>query len=132
MSPTLCTGLPDGIFAFQINQFVYVLEGLGMESAGIFYSHLVHFVSIWYSSSRVCVNCTKKNLAILPLSHITSPHRAIYTYIRVGLAGRVARFCWYNIPKGVKDRPNNHKIDQIDIYIICRYTNTFHCKTLQN
>jgi hypothetical protein len=29
-------GLPDGIFSYQKSQFGYILEGLGMEKAGIF------------------------------------------------------------------------------------------------
>jgi hypothetical protein len=47
----LLTGLPDGIFAYQKYQFGYILDGLGMENACIFYCRLVpmfyeHFVYI--------------------------------------------------------------------------------------
>jgi hypothetical protein len=34
------TGLPDGLFSNQKYQFGYILEGLRMENAGIFYGHL--------------------------------------------------------------------------------------------
>jgi hypothetical protein len=35
-----------------------------LQTIGIFYDHLVHFVLIWYISP-VLVSCTKKNLATL-------------------------------------------------------------------
>jgi hypothetical protein len=41
-------GLPDGIFAFQKSLFGCILEGLEIESVGIFYQHLVYFISLWY------------------------------------------------------------------------------------
>jgi hypothetical protein len=34
------TGLPDDIFSYKKSQFVYILEGLGMEYVGIVYGHL--------------------------------------------------------------------------------------------
>jgi hypothetical protein len=73
--------LPDGIFADQKYQFLYIFEAQGMENFGICYT-------LWYSSGRLvytlygylvdfvvicCVGpyfpilvcCTKKNLATL-------------------------------------------------------------------
>jgi hypothetical protein len=42
-------GLPDGLFSYQKLRFGYILEGFGMENVGIYYHHLVHFMTIWYS-----------------------------------------------------------------------------------
>jgi hypothetical protein len=56
------SGLPDGLFTNQKSQFGYILMGLRLETVdiydmatwnilqtfGIFYDHLVHFVFIWY------------------------------------------------------------------------------------
>jgi hypothetical protein len=39
--------MPDGLFSYQKYQFGYILEGLCMESAGIFYDHLEYFTAIW-------------------------------------------------------------------------------------
>jgi hypothetical protein len=36
-----------------------------LRTFGIFYSHLVHFVFIWYILFRFLVSCNKKNLATL-------------------------------------------------------------------
>jgi hypothetical protein len=41
-------GLPDGFFSYQNYQFVFILEGLGMENVGIFYEHLKYFPAVWY------------------------------------------------------------------------------------
>jgi hypothetical protein len=40
-------GLPDGLFSNQKSQFGYILEGLAMENLGLFYDHLVYFITIW-------------------------------------------------------------------------------------
>jgi hypothetical protein len=40
--------LPDGLFSNQKYQFGYILEGLRMENAGIFYGHLGYFTVIWH------------------------------------------------------------------------------------
>jgi hypothetical protein len=40
--------LPDGLLSNQKSQFGYILEGLEMEIAGIFYGHLEYFTVIWY------------------------------------------------------------------------------------
>jgi hypothetical protein len=41
ISSEVCPGLPDGLFLDQKSQFGYILEGLGMENVGIFFSRLV-------------------------------------------------------------------------------------------
>jgi hypothetical protein len=42
------TGMPDGIFnSYQNSQVEYVLEGLWMETIGIFNGHLEYFKEIW-------------------------------------------------------------------------------------
>jgi hypothetical protein len=40
-------GLPDDIFSNKKSHFGQTLEGLEMESMGIFYGHLVYFMAIW-------------------------------------------------------------------------------------
>jgi hypothetical protein len=46
--------LPDGLFSNQKSQFGKILEGLGMENAGVLYGHLLYlrsfgiFTIIWY------------------------------------------------------------------------------------
>jgi hypothetical protein len=40
------TGLPDGAFSNQKSKFGYILGDLRIENVGIFYSHLVYFMSI--------------------------------------------------------------------------------------
>jgi hypothetical protein len=39
--------LPDGLFSNPNPYFWYILEGLEMESVGIYYGHLVCFTAIW-------------------------------------------------------------------------------------
>jgi hypothetical protein len=41
------TGLPDGIFSNQENQFGFILQGLGIEHVGILYGHLEYLAAIW-------------------------------------------------------------------------------------
>jgi hypothetical protein len=36
------------LFSNQKSQLGKILEGLGMENAGIFYGHLEYFTVIWY------------------------------------------------------------------------------------
>jgi hypothetical protein len=40
--------LPDGLFSYQKSQLGYILEGLVMEYAGVFYDHLEYFTAILY------------------------------------------------------------------------------------
>jgi hypothetical protein len=48
------TGLPDGILSNQKSKFGQILEGLAMEDVGtfwpfgLFYGHLVYFMTIWH------------------------------------------------------------------------------------
>jgi hypothetical protein len=42
------SGFPDDNFQFQKSQFWYILEGLGIENAGMFYGHLEYFTVTWY------------------------------------------------------------------------------------
>jgi hypothetical protein len=51
------TGLPDGLFSYQKTQFGYILEGLGMETVGIFYEHLEYFSAIWYIFLQFGIAC---------------------------------------------------------------------------
>jgi hypothetical protein len=59
---------------------MYILEYLGMENVGIFYSQLVYFVAIWFIAP-VLVCCTETNLATLlskvKLSWIGFPHQNV-------------------------------------------------------
>jgi hypothetical protein len=41
------TGLPDEIFPGQKSQLGWILEGLEMEDVGLFYGHLIFWMSIW-------------------------------------------------------------------------------------
>jgi hypothetical protein len=42
-------GLPDGIFSSKESEFLFILEGTGVENFGIFYRHLCSiFVVFWY------------------------------------------------------------------------------------
>jgi hypothetical protein len=43
-------GLPDGIFSYQKSEFGYILNGPGMDFAGIFYGQWVYFAPIGYVS----------------------------------------------------------------------------------
>jgi hypothetical protein len=46
MLRTICVaGLPDGIFSYQKSQFLYILEGLGIERFGIFLAYL--YLLLW-------------------------------------------------------------------------------------
>jgi hypothetical protein len=42
-------GLPDGLFSNQNYKFGKILEGLEMESAGIFYVHFIYFMAMRYN-----------------------------------------------------------------------------------
>jgi hypothetical protein len=53
--------LPDGKFAYQKYQFGQILEGLGMENAGIVYGYLAYFVVIWYIISQFGVLFQEKS-----------------------------------------------------------------------
>jgi hypothetical protein len=46
--PTAEAGLPDGISSYQKSQFGKILEGLGMQKAGIFYGRLECITTTWY------------------------------------------------------------------------------------
>jgi hypothetical protein len=41
-------GLPDGSFSNQKSQFGQILEGLGMEKAGIFFGYFEYIKAIWH------------------------------------------------------------------------------------
>jgi hypothetical protein len=49
--------LPDGLFSNQKSQFEYILEGLGMETVGIYYDHLEYFTAILYNLWPFVINC---------------------------------------------------------------------------
>jgi hypothetical protein len=64
--------LPDGLFSNQKYQFGYILEGLRMGNAGIFYGlfgifygHILwqfgNVVVIWYIFSRFGILCQEKS-----------------------------------------------------------------------
>jgi hypothetical protein len=60
-------GLPDGKISYTKFQFLYKLEGLGVENVGTFYGYLVSICILWYLVIffSVLICCTKKNLATL-------------------------------------------------------------------
>jgi hypothetical protein len=73
-------GLPDGFFSNtkvpiwvnfggpEIEKccYMYIMAVRNiLQSFGIFYDHLVHFVFMWYIFSSLGITCTKKNLATL-------------------------------------------------------------------
>jgi hypothetical protein len=49
LSPHGCgTGLPDGIISNQKSKFGLILEGLGIETVGIFCGLFEYIMAIWY------------------------------------------------------------------------------------
>jgi hypothetical protein len=44
---TSIAGLPDGVFSYQKYSFLYIFEGLGKETFGIFHDHLVYFIGTY-------------------------------------------------------------------------------------
>jgi hypothetical protein len=53
-----------GVLDLKVLIYVMAIWNI-LQTFGIFYDHLVHFVFIWYIFP-VWVSCTKKNLANLP------------------------------------------------------------------
>jgi hypothetical protein len=65
--PDLASGLPDSLCSNQKSQFWYILEGLRMENAGIFYGHLEYFTVIWniLQSFGIHILCPFGNVVVI-------------------------------------------------------------------
>jgi hypothetical protein len=73
-------GLPDGTFSNQKSQIGYISEGLAVEDVGIFYYHLVYYISIWYFYGHL-VCCIKTNLATLLCADFLPPSKITHRKI---------------------------------------------------
>jgi hypothetical protein len=101
LQPATRPGLPDGIFSNQNSNFGYILEGLGMDTVGVY---LMVIWNIYYA--RLVLHLAKSGNPAFRLIRSCNFQASF-------IPSRVARFFLAQHTKTGKNIPNDYKIYQV-------------------